>query len=98
MAKPWLVLDMDEGLIRREPSRKAAVAWCTGRSGIKVLSRHCFRPGAYQYTFGWPGEDSGFGHFIEHEDAARDGGWECLDDEAKYPHADDPYQQRDDEG
>ena len=91
---PWLVLDMDEGLLRREPTRKAAVAWCLDWYG-PVLRRYG-RDSAYTYVFG--DTDRAQSLFIERYDAAvdpnRNGGWENVaDGPAKFPYADRPYQQ-----
>lgn len=90
----WLVLDMDEGVLRREPTRRAAVDWMRGYSGGQVLWSHRYGPGAYEYTVGFPGEENGFSAFVERTEHARVAGWP-VDTEAMYPHADDPYEPRD---
>jgi hypothetical protein len=97
--KVWLVLDMDEGLIRIEPTRKAAVKWCTDWYG-PVLERNG-RDGAYYYVFGDKDSLRATSYFIERYDAAvdpnRNGGWENVaDGPAKFPYADRPYDRSDD--
>lgn len=94
---PWLVLHMDEGLLRREATRKVAVKWGTDWYG-PVLHRYG-RDGAYTYVFG--DADRAQLLFIERYDAAvdpnRNGGWESVaDGPAKFPYADQPYQQNED--
>lgn len=86
---------MDEGLLRREPTRKAAVDWCCLHLGGQVLGRHQFGPGAYSYLFGLRGESSNY-LSVEREDAARVQGWD-VDSVALYPYPDNPYQQRHDQ-
>ena len=93
MTPPWLVLDMDKGLLRREPTRKAALAWWMNNQGTAcVIKRHKYRPGAYEYVTGWKGErhDSCGGVFIERVDAARAGEWD-VDQEPLYPDRDRPF-------
>jgi hypothetical protein len=70
----WLVLDMDEGVIRREPSRRQAVAWILSHIGGKVLRRHSYGPGAYEYSIGANAEACA-GCFVERLDVAMANGW-----------------------
>lgn len=90
----WLVLDMDDGVVRREPTRKAAVDWLTGLTEGKVLSRYSYGPGAYEYRVGLDMDDCA-SWFVEREDVADDpnrkGGWD-ITQRPTYPHPDDPYQ------
>ena len=87
----WLVLDMDDGVLRREPSRKAAVEWFMGHcDASRVLSRDHYRPGAYGYHVGHKPDDSTYA-FIEHVTAAGRGGWD-IDQPALYPHEDKPHE------
>lgn len=94
----WLVLHMDDGLIRRADTRKAAVQWCTGMYG-PVLRRSNIRPGAYYYVFGYRDSYRNHDLFVERYDVATDpnrGGWQVdADTVAKYPYADRPYDERD---
>jgi hypothetical protein len=92
VGKSWLVLDMDDGLLRREPSRTAAVQWYKGLTGSKVIARHSYGPGAYEYICGFGSEDRDSGKFIEREDvAASRGGWD-LSRSPLYPYEDRPYE------
>lgn len=90
---PWLVIDMDEGLLRREASRTAAVEWCRNWYG-PVVERDRYSPGAYGYHFGVRGEERIHFLFIEREDAAKTGaGSNVFNDRPKYPFPDKPYDQ-----
>jgi len=89
----WLVLDMDDGLLRREPTRRAALDWWMGLNGTGVvLRRHCYRPGAYEYVTASEGDrdDSCGGVFIERQDVAATGGWD-VEQAPLYPNEDDPF-------
>lgn len=95
-AQDWLVLHMDEGLIRREPTRKAAVKWCSDSYG-PVLHRYG-RDRDYYYVFGDKDALYASSFTIARYDAAVDpnrrGGWEGVaDGPAKYPFPDRPYDQ-----
>lgn len=77
MPQPWLVLDMDEGVIRREPTRRAAVAWITEHHDAQVVSRRRYRAGDYEYHIGNPGdEESGVCYFVQRLDMAVLDGWD----------------------
>lgn len=39
----WLVLDMDDGLLRREPTRKAALSWWMTHNGTDLVPRRAAR-------------------------------------------------------
>lgn len=54
----WIIADMDQGIIRRESSRRAALGWILGYGAGQVLSRHDY-PGRpiYDYVIGNPGEE-----------------------------------------
>lgn len=95
----WLILDMDEGLLRVEPTRRDAVTWCTEQDGYVVRGRHCYGPGAYEYGFWWKGnEDSGHGLFIERFDTVGPTGWMwAVEQGARYPHPDQPYKRIDED-
>ncbi len=89
----WLVLDMDDGLLRRAPTRKAALSWWmqlndTGR----VIKRSTSGPGAYNYVTasGSGRDDSCGGVFIERADVARRAGWDPSQ-QPLYPNADKPF-------
>jgi hypothetical protein len=87
----WLVLDMDEGLLRREASRADAVTWMTELTGGRVLSRDQYRPGRYGYRIGLPDADRVEFWFVERADDARDSG-EGADQAPLYPHRARPYE------
>lgn len=89
-ARPWLVLDMDDGLLRRERTRKAAVEWLLDHCDApQVVSRDDYRSGAYGYHVGT--KDDTTSAFIEHERAAPQGGWDVTQ-AALYPHEDAPHE------
>jgi hypothetical protein len=86
----WLVLDMDVGVLRREPTRGAAVAWLLGHmDAAGVISRHAYGPGCYEYQVGRDGAAEGSA-FIAREDVARRRSWD-VDAEAVYPWGNRPY-------
>jgi hypothetical protein len=86
----WLVCDMDDGLLRREPTRKKAVDWFKSHSdAAKVTERHAYGPGSYEYRVGEP--DDGASVFIVREDRAAAGMWD-LTQAPLYPLADDPHE------
>lgn len=92
MTQRWLVLDMDDGLLRREPTRRAALAWFMDHCDApKVISRHRYGPGAYDYRVGSDPEDA-VSAFIEREDVAPRGGWDPQQP-ALYPLDDKPHEQ-----
>lgn len=96
VGEPWLILAMDEGVLRREPTLIAARAWMTGLFDGIVLSRHSYGPGAYEYTIGYRGEDSASSAFVERLESAVAGGWDdWLAIPDKYPFPDRPYAQDD---
>ena len=82
--KDWLVLQMDEGVLHRTRTRKAAVEWLLNYSGGRVLRRRQYGPGgAYEYEIGYDHEDYS-SYFIEREDVAREEGWgHYIDREAR---------------
>lgn len=89
----WLVLDMDDGLLRREPTRKAALGWWMSKQETDhVVRRYTFGPGAYEYVTALKGnrDDTCGGVFIEHVGAARRGDWD-VDQAPLYPKADAPF-------
>jgi len=74
--KFWLVLDMDDGVLRREPTRADALEWWMHHSDApKVLERHTYGPGTYSYVVGYDKEDNSGSIFIERSDRAPRGGW-----------------------
>jgi len=91
--RPWLVLDMDEGVIRREPTRRAAVAWMLEHCGGRVLSRHTYGPGAYEYHVGDPAEGNAVCYFVERLARAVRSGWDWwFEIPDAYPYPDRPHE------
>ncbi len=55
----WLVTDMDDGVLREEPTRKAAVEWLLGYSmSPRVRERFTYGIGYYGYVVGIDREDA----------------------------------------
>ena len=90
----WLVADMDQGIIRREPSRRAALGWILGAGAGKVLSRHDYpgRP-VYDYVVGIPGEEqSASSYCLIRADVAHRWGFEwAFELPDQYPFPTKPY-------
>jgi hypothetical protein len=85
---------MDEGVLRREPSFRAAREWCINHSGAFVLGRHHYSNGGYEYRIGFRGEDHVDSYFIEPADTAGEQGWDPKQTPL-YPFDDDPHKQVD---
>ena len=65
----WYVCDMDDGVLRVEPTRAAALAWwMRHQDAPKVLWRHRYTPGYYAYMVGHSAEDSAGDVAIVRED------------------------------
>lgn len=94
MGARWYVGSMDEGILRVEGSRAAAVEWGKGLHGPRVIERHCYGPGSYDYVLGYDREDHGGGLGIVREDALVAAGFD-PEQPALYPNADDPYERVD---
>ncbi|MFH8483011.1 hypothetical protein [Streptomyces sp. NPDC018055] len=96
---PWLVCDMDEGVMHVATSRKAAVEWSTHYACAPVRSRNLY-PGSdcYDYTFGTKDDDRPVCFFIMRADVAHLHGFDPLQ-QPRCPYPDDPYEtvRRDDE-
>lgn len=89
----WLVCDMDEGLLRAERTRTAAVAWlCTHRGG-KVLARYTYGPGNYEYSVGAADDDATSAFIVRRDQLARCG-WD-PEQQPLYPVAEDPFEEVD---
>lgn len=82
----WLVFDMDDGLLRRAETRALAVQWAIRIFGGRVLRRHTYGPGAYDYYIGRRGEDCGVNVFIERTANAVRSGWD-IHQQPLYPYA-----------
>lgn len=90
--KHWLVCDMDDGVLRREPTRKAALRWWMRlQDAPRVLERHTYGPGSYDYTVGYSAEDNAGSVAIIRADVAEYAGWD-LGQTPLYPSADEPFE------
>lgn len=87
---PWLVCDMDDGVVRVAASRRAAVAWCSALTGMPVLGRaHAAGSTCYDYTFG--SADDCVGFFVVRADHAHRHGF-VADQQPLYPYVNQPWQ------
>jgi hypothetical protein len=89
---PWLVCDMDQGVMRVEPSMRAAVAWARSHACAPVRERRNY-PGSecYDYVFRNPGEDSNTCFFIMRADVAHRHDFDPVQ-EPWYPYTDEPHE------
>lgn len=94
MPADWLVCDMDQGVLRRERTRKAALTWVMGHAGANhVFQRDSLGPGAYEYRVGSKGDPyDASSWFIERADRAERAGFAGLD-RPLYPYVDRPYEE-----
>ncbi|MDH6522419.1 hypothetical protein [Streptomyces sp. SAI-090] len=89
---PWIVCDMDDGVVRVGASRDEAVAWCSGLlEGAPVRRRHHYGEGCYEYVFGDRGEDKE-SFFVLRADVAHRRGFDAAQ-QPQYPQPDEPYEQ-----
>ncbi|WP_254427624.1 hypothetical protein [Mycolicibacterium conceptionense] len=87
----WAVCDVDDGILRVEPTRRAAVRWLTFHCGGEVLMRYAYGPGKFEYTVGLRGEDDPGGGFVVRTDRLAASGWDSSQPPL-YPFADDPHE------
>lgn len=88
---PWLVCDMDDGVLRVAESMKAAVEWAASHACAPVRERsHGKGSTCYDYVFGHPGEDSNTCVFIMRADHAVKHGFDPVQ-QPFYPYPDDPH-------
>lgn len=70
------MFDMDDGFLGAYPTRSEAV---DAVRDAPVLRRWSYGPGAYEYIFGFPDEDSTTTRFIERLDVVESGqGWDIT--------------------
>lgn len=86
----WVAADMDEGILRREPTRRAAVHWFRNQVDASVTRRVSGREGSYEYEFINPGEDDAESAFIIREDRLERAGFDPSQ-AALYPLPDEPF-------
>lgn len=89
---PWIVHDVDEGVLRVEPTRKAAIAWASSLAeASKVLERHRYGSGSYEYVFGDSGGDVCGNYIIVRADLAHIAQIDAVE-QPMYPFPDDPFE------
>jgi len=92
---PWLVHDVDEGVLRVEPTRQAAVDWASSLAeASKVLERHHYGTGGYEYVLGDSDGDICGNFNIVRADLAHLGRIDATQ-QPLYPFPDDPFEQVD---
>lgn len=85
----WLVCDMDDGVLRREPTRRKALDWWKSlNEAPRVLGSHRYAEGSYSYTVGHSAEDHAGSVAIVRADVAHYDGWDA-DQQPLYPYDDD---------
>lgn len=90
---PWLVCDMDAGVMRVEPTMRTAVAWAKSLACAPVRKRSNYPGGdCYDYVFGHPGEDSSTCVFIMRADVAHRHGFDPIQ-QPLCPFPDDPHEE-----
>jgi hypothetical protein len=71
----WFVCDMDEGVLKIEDSRRAALEWSKQHCGAEsVVARRSYGPGDYEYWIGTGPEDHSQVYIIR-EDRITSGEW-----------------------
>ncbi|MFI1532135.1 hypothetical protein [Streptomyces griseus] len=89
---PWLVCGMDEGVLRVEPSMRAAVRWARSNAGAPVRSRSASPGGgSYDYVLGHRGEDTVTSVFVMRADVAHRHGFDPVQ-QPRFPYPDDPHE------
>lgn len=91
MVKQWAVFDMDDGILRLEPTRRAAVRWLTSSGAGQILARHSYGPGDFEYVIGRRAEEAVAAFFVLRSDLLHRSGWD-PGQIPLYPVADDPYE------
>lgn len=88
----WYVVDMDDGIVRRERTKYACLKWAKGMvEGDYVESgRKRMHDGFYEYLLGFSREDRTC-FWIARGDAAQSSSFN-LDQEPLYPYPDYPYE------
>lgn len=88
---PWIVADMDMGVLRIAPTRKAARDWAERHAGAPLRSmNHAKGSTCWDYSFGYRDEDSNECFSIMRADNARLHGFKA-EQEPYYPYAEDPH-------
>lgn len=83
MSTRWYVCGMDDGVLRQENTRRAAVAWLLEHHlADKVRTRYQYGPGSYGYTVG--DDEYVATAFVERGDKMGNGGWD-IEQQPLYP-------------
>lgn len=92
----WYVCDMDEGVLRVESSRRAAVEWwMSDQCASKVIERYTYGPGFYDYHVGHNREDWAGSAIVREDKLAQYGIITPLSEiKPLYPFADRPHEER----
>jgi hypothetical protein len=89
---PWLVHDVDDGVLRVAPTRQAAVEWASSLAeASKVLERHQYGTGRYEYVFTDSDGDICGNYGIVRADVAHLAGFDATQ-QPLYPFPDDPFE------
>ncbi|GAA1979312.1 hypothetical protein [Kitasatospora viridis] len=90
---PWVVGDMDQGILHVAASRKAARDWAEDFACAPLASRSHFEGSTcWDYRFNHPGEDGGTDVYIMRADHAHLHGFDA-EQEPFYPYPDDPHEE-----
>ncbi|MFF7198273.1 hypothetical protein ACFZAM_31760 [Streptomyces sp. NPDC008079] len=88
---PWLVLDMDQGVVRAEPTRQAAVRWACHHHDGRVISRERRGEGWYDYSIGYSSSDCSLVWIARADIAHRHGA--DAEQQPWYPYPDSPHEE-----
>lgn len=94
--RDWYVVDMDDGIVRREKTKKACLEWAIREFAVseRILpGNKRMGDGFYEYFVGEDREDCTQIWIAQGVAAAR-GGFD-LDQRPLYPHADQPHERVD---
>jgi hypothetical protein len=92
---PWLVYDVDDGVLRVEPSRQAAVDWASSfADAAKIMERHEYSTGHYEYVFADSDGDICGNFIIVRADVAHVAHIDAVQPPV-YPFPDDPFEEVD---
>jgi hypothetical protein len=94
----WYVCDMDDGVLRVEPSRRAAVEWWkTDQDAPNVIERFTYGPGYYGYLVGPSAEEAASAAIVREDKLAVYGiTTPATQIQPLYPYPDRPRDRRDD--
>lgn len=94
---PWLVCDMDNGVLRSEPTRRAARQWCLDHAlADRVRQRHYYGNHCYDYVVGTADPYEGDDFFVGRADQVARHGYDPQQP-PRYPDPDRPHEPVDDD-